>query len=91
MKKQEYIQRFRDLYKKNEGKDLTDQEAIEHFEKLVVLVGAVYQSIPKKFFEESCCPICGDKIIFEKFKDLLSVKEFLISSLCQNCQNKTFK
>jgi len=34
------------------------------------------------------CPFCGKEI--EGFKDHLSVQEFKISGLCQECQDKTF-
>jgi len=36
------------------------------------------------------CPICGEKIKPEEFKDELSLKEFRISGMCQACQDKTF-
>ena len=45
--KQIHIQKFKEIYKRKEGKDLTDQEAFEYFEKLVVLVAAIYQPVPK--------------------------------------------
>jgi len=37
------------------------------------------------------CPICGNNINKEDFKDGLSLKEFEISGMCQNCQNKVFR
>lgn len=89
--KEKYIQQFKELYRKKEDKDLTDQEALAHFEKLVVLVEAVYQPLPKKFFQEVCCFVCKKPIIFEEFKDPLCEKEFLISGICQGCQDLTFK
>ena len=36
------------------------------------------------------CPFCGDEINIDKFKDELSKKEFTISGLCQQCQDKVF-
>jgi len=36
------------------------------------------------------CPICGEKIKPDEFKDELSLKEFRISGMCQACQDKTF-
>jgi hypothetical protein len=37
------------------------------------------------------CVVCGsDKITPEDFKDELSAKEFLISHMCQVCQDATF-
>ncbi len=44
----------------------------------------------KKTIQKNC-PACGEPIIFKNFTDPLSKKEFGISGLCQNCQNKTFK
>lgn len=34
------------------------------------------------------CPLCNDKV--GSFKDEISMKEFSISGLCQNCQDNTF-
>ncbi len=36
------------------------------------------------------CPICNNKIFKDEFRDLLSIKEFEISGLCQKCQDKIF-
>ncbi len=36
------------------------------------------------------CPICGSYIKIEDFKDPLSLKEFNISGMCQECQDKIF-
>lgn len=36
------------------------------------------------------CPICGNKLYLNSFKDSLSIKECRISGLCQNCQDKIF-
>jgi len=36
------------------------------------------------------CPICSQEIKQTDFKDSLSKKEFLISGMCQKCQDKTF-
>lgn len=37
------------------------------------------------------CPICGESITYGSFKDELSKKEFLISGLCQKCQDYVFE
>ncbi len=37
------------------------------------------------------CPICKNKINTESFKDNLSLKEFKISGMCQECQDKVFE
>jgi len=40
---------------------------------------------------EGKCSWCGNKIKGNEFKDVLSLKEWTISSMCQHCQDKTFK
>lgn len=40
--------------------------------------------------KQNRCPFCGKPIKAEEFRDRLSVKEFYISGLCQECQDKTF-
>lgn len=41
-------------------------------------------------FDNKLCPICKDKINLDDFRDVLSVEEYRISGLCQDCQDKTF-
>lgn len=36
------------------------------------------------------CPFCGQEIDINSFKDELSLKEFKISGLCQECQDDFF-
>ena len=36
------------------------------------------------------CPICGNQINEEDFKDSLSLKEYKISKMCQHCQDDFF-
>ena len=40
--------------------------------------------------EKEICVCCGKKIIMEDFKDDLSRSEYMISGLCQKCQDDTF-
>lgn len=40
--------------------------------------------------ERGDCPTCGKKIDATSFKDAGSKKEFEISGMCQECQDKTF-
>jgi hypothetical protein len=40
--------------------------------------------------EKYVCPMCMKDINMRDFKDNLSVKEYRISGLCQNCQDKIF-
>ena len=36
------------------------------------------------------CLFCKKEVNFKDFRDLLSMKEFKISGICQECQDKTF-
>lgn len=36
------------------------------------------------------CPLCGNPVKMEDFKDDLSRKEFAISGMCQECQDGIF-
>lgn len=36
------------------------------------------------------CPLCGKAINPADFRDTLSVKEFRISGMCQECQDSIF-
>lgn len=40
--------------------------------------------------ENSICPFCDVAIKDVLFRDSLSLKEFAISGLCQNCQDEFF-
>ena len=41
--------------------------------------------------EKGLCPFCGKKVGDADFEDgSISLREFQISGLCQNCQNETF-
>lgn len=41
--------------------------------------------------EHNICPFCGKKIdVTKEFKDSLSRREYAISGLCQDCQDKVF-
>lgn len=43
-----------------------------------------------KAVEEGLCPLCGNPVNFEDFRDDLSRREFKISGLCQKCQDEVF-
>jgi hypothetical protein len=45
--KEKYIQKFKELYRQKEGKDLSDEVALFLFENLIVLVGTIYKSFKK--------------------------------------------
>ena len=36
------------------------------------------------------CPICKGKVEVDRFKDKLSADEWIISGMCQKCQDMTF-
>lgn len=40
--------------------------------------------------DDEKCPLCGEKINMDDFKDKLSKKEFKISGICQKCQDEMF-
>lgn len=37
------------------------------------------------------CPDCGEKVDGSEFRDKKSREEYMISGLCQKCQDKVFK
>ena len=37
------------------------------------------------------CPFCNQSIFARDFQDDASVQEFMISGVCRDCQDKTFK
>ena len=41
--------------------------------------------------EHGLCPFCRCSVDTDAFRDELSAKEFTISGLCQECQDKTFR
>lgn len=43
-----------------------------------------------KDVEKGNCPSCGAMIEHVKFRDALSIKEYYISGLCQECQDSVF-
>ena len=40
--------------------------------------------------ETNTCAFCGKEVIVEEFRDTLSRKEYYISGICQECQDKVF-
>lgn len=46
--KAEYIRRYKKIHREKTGVDLSNQEAIDLFEKLTTLVSVIYRSIPKE-------------------------------------------
>ena len=52
----------------------------------------IFQVVPEFLdrVNREVCPICEKKIRDGDFRDDLSRKEYSISGLCQECQDKTF-
>ena len=46
--KDKYIQRFIAVFEQKTGNKISPIEALDYFEKLIVLTNAIYQPIPKK-------------------------------------------
>ncbi len=88
--KQKYLERIKTHYEATTASKISDADALGIFENLVTLVSAVYRPIQKEFFKDIYCPSCGERISLSDFKDELSQKESLVSSLCQDCQDLTF-
>ncbi|PIR96308.1 MAG: hypothetical protein COT92_01910 [Candidatus Doudnabacteria bacterium CG10_big_fil_rev_8_21_14_0_10_42_18] len=49
---EKYINLLKELYRKKEGKDLPDLEAVKKFNNLITLVKNIYRPIPKSKAEE---------------------------------------
>ena len=45
---QKYLDKYKAIYRKQYGKNISDQEALEQATKLITLVDAVYRPIPKQ-------------------------------------------
>ena len=43
-----------------------------------------------KLVEQGLCPTCSKPIKEDEFRDELSKREFKISGMCQECQDKIF-
>jgi hypothetical protein len=51
LSKTKYLKRFKILFEQKNQREISDAEALEYFEKLVSLVGAVFRPIPKNYQE----------------------------------------
>ena len=40
--------------------------------------------------ENNMCPLCGEVIVENEFRDETSLQEYKISGICQVCQDKIF-
>jgi len=50
----------------------------------------VYVPMCKQAIEKHQCPLCHNHIQPNAFKDPLSVKEYNVSSMCQQCQDAVY-
>jgi len=60
---EKYINAFKELYRKKQGKELSDVEAVKKFNNLITLVKNVYLPIPaaqKAEFEKLLAPKLSD-------------------------------
>jgi rubrerythrin len=48
----EHLDKFKELYKKKTGKDISDQDALESATKLINLVKAVYKPMTKDDYDK---------------------------------------
>jgi hypothetical protein len=46
--RKEYVKRLKEIYKRQNGEELSDEQALQIFEQLIALVKAVYQPISAK-------------------------------------------
>ena len=53
-------------------------------------IHAVFGIDRKESITNKLCSFCGAKVTLDSFTDELSLKEFHISGLCQQCQDKAF-
>ena len=55
---EKYLNMFRELYRKKEGKDLPDVEVVKKFNNLITLVKNTFQPIPKTKEKEFTKLLC---------------------------------
>jgi len=66
----EAIEEFKEIYKKESGKEISDQEALEMATNLLTLFSAIYRPIPKEH-EKEFKRICREQEEYsEKMKKL---------------------
>lgn len=49
---QETLEKYKAIYRKQTGKDISDQEALRQATKLITLVKAIYKPITKEEFKQ---------------------------------------
>ena len=59
----------------------------------IIEVAVAAGILPQEFIDNlknRKCPVCGADVSKANFRDELSLKEFTISGMCQECQDKVF-
>lgn len=49
--KEKYIIKFKELYLQKNNQEISDDFAMEYFEKLIMLVHTIYKPIPRRDYE----------------------------------------
>jgi len=71
---------------KNEWKPQPTEKAPELEEAITAMFGINR----KEAIVNQVCPLCGSSVELDSFKNELSLKEFHISGMCQDCQDRMF-
>lgn len=58
--------------------------------EMIALIESLFPGT-KDAIDHSKCPLCRCDIDKTQFADALSLKEYYISGMCQNCQDEVFR
>lgn len=53
------------------------------------IIGSIFPNQLERI-DNGQCPFCGEQVLDGDFKDMISREEFVISGLCQKCQDEVF-
>jgi len=62
----------------------------EKSEAIDMAITSIFGIDRRKSIKDKSCACCGQSVELSSFKDELSLKEFHISGMCQDCQNEVF-
>ena len=62
----------------------------EKSEAIDMAITSIFGIDRRQSIEDKSCACCGQGVDLSSFKDSLSLKEFHISGMCQDCQDKVF-
>jgi uncharacterized CHY-type Zn-finger protein len=71
-----------------QGKRILVVEPVERHPELEAFLEALNGISPKQAVQAGICAVCKEEA--NEFTDALSVAEYAISGLCQNCQDEVF-